>query len=81
MGYAAYLMIFTNFGFHLFTSWMMNFSINLASFGYTSQSFDHLITAGFFNETSFPFVSIFIAILILYFVLKVEIFTKVTIIC
>ena len=22
---AVYLMIFTNFGFHLFTSWMMNF--------------------------------------------------------
>ena len=70
MGYAAYLMIFTNFGFHLFTSWMMNFSINLASFGYTSQSFDHLITAGLLNDASFPFVSIFIAILILYFCFK-----------
>ena len=53
MGYAAYLMIFTNFGFHLFTSWMMNFSINLASFGYTSQSFDHLITAGLLNDDIF----------------------------
>ena len=72
MGVAAYAMIYTDFGYHLFLRWMQPLAINFANYGIDSQNVAALLAGALGFEGAYlrPIIGIVLGALLLSWVFK-----------